>query len=162
MSCISCIFENIRIYAFFFVKSCYFLFYLIFAVYCRIIWVIITMQVWLPVIIMFTAFFHLNHWFFIKYFMPFVFSMLFLCDTWFFEFRFRIFILNVILYYGFCVLFLGLMSCKCPVFLYFVSCKMSCIFMTACYDHWYSDHVTIWLLHSPVYNVRINAKGDPC
>ena len=32
-------------------------------------------------------------------------------------------------------IFLVLMSCKCPVFLYFVSCKMSCIFITACYDH---------------------------
>ena len=42
-----------------------------------------------------------------------------------------------------------LMSCKCPVFLYFVSCKVSCIFITACYDH------CIWFLYAFYFNLSI-------
>ena len=34
---------------------------------------------------------------------------------------------------------------KCPVFLFFVSCKMSCIFMTTCYDHCSGNITQFWM-----------------
>ena len=100
-------------------------------------------------IIMYAVFFHLNHWFLIKYFTLVVFSMLFVFRYIIFRFSIPYFYLKCDRLLWICVryCFLGwcpvnvlyfyiLCPVKCPVFLYFVSCKMSCIFMMACYDHW--------------------------